>query len=219
MSDCVRRLALQTVHDLGTLGGVVLAMRSVANFRLSLRAQARLFWRGDMSRGDFVVEVQSIIDRGYRRAWRQGAAECGLKMDELSDAETDALQGRINEQFPHVNSLADDFNEQRREEGGKLGDMFGRLEQWVARYEQIRNEAKVMACKNRPLEWKLGPTEHCASCMKLRGQVRRASFWNERGILPRVPNANWLVCRGFNCQCALSLTSKPISRGRFPSLP
>ncbi len=60
---------------------------------------------------------------------------------------------------------------------------------------------------------------NCSSCLKLDGKVKRASWWTENNVLPRVPGAPWLACKGWRCQCGLFTTDKPLSRGRMPKLP
>ena len=60
---------------------------------------------------------------------------------------------------------------------------------------------------------------NCNSCLKLDGKVKRASWWTENNVLPRVPGAPWLACKGWRCQCGLFPTDKPLSRGRMPKLP
>ncbi len=92
-----------------------------------------------------------------------------------------------------------------------------RLPMWVNRYTEVVNTAKIMAGGDKKLKWVLGPTEeHCSSCSKLAGQVRRASVWLASGIQPQ---SRALSCQGYNCLCTLSPTSDASSRGRMPSLP
>lgn len=204
---------------LTTAAGVIIAMRGIADFRRNLRQQTRRYWNEVDSHMDFVIGMSNAIDRGFRQAWRAGAAECGIRPQDYSDAEIAELQRRINDQFPFITALATDFSDELRSSDGKLLSLYGRLELWVARYEEIRNQAKVMACKNAPLEWVLGIAEHCKSCRKLEGKVKRASFWQESGILPRRAGADYLECNGYKCQCSLVRTDKPITPGPLPRLP
>ena len=60
---------------------------------------------------------------------------------------------------------------------------------------------------------------NCSSCLKLSGKVKRMSFWNSHGILPRVAGADYLICRGYKCACSLELTDAPLSKGSLPRLP
>jgi hypothetical protein len=91
-----------------------------------------------------------------------------------------------------------------------------RIPMWVNRYTEVVNTAKTMAGADRKLKWVLGPTEHCSSCLKLAGKVKRGSFWQASGIQPQ---SSSLACGGFNCKCSLQPTTDRASAGRLPSIP
>ena len=91
-----------------------------------------------------------------------------------------------------------------------------RIPMWTNRYTEVMNTAKVMAGGDRKLKWVLGPTEHCSSCMKLAGKVKRGSMWVASGIQPQ---SRSLECGGYNCQCSLQPTTDRASPGRLPSIP
>lgn len=201
---------------LATAATTLNALRSVGDFQLNIRAQIRIYWRGG-SQVDFTIGIMNAIDRGFRQAWRAGAAEFGIRPDDYSAEEIDELQRRINDQFAFVASFAACIIPQSQ--GGRLSDAFRMADLWTARYEEVRNAARVMAARNAPLEWVLGVAEHCSSCMKLAGKVKRARWWQDNGILPRRPGAPYLECRGYRCQCSLVRTDKPLSRGAMPGLP
>jgi hypothetical protein len=98
----------------------------------------------------------------------------------------------------------------------RLRTASSRLPMWINRYTEVVNTAKTMACANQKLMWTLGPTEHCSSCLKLEGKVKRGKFWQESGVLPQ---SRQLECGGFRCQCSLQPTDAPLSRGSLPRLP
>lgn len=91
-----------------------------------------------------------------------------------------------------------------------------RLPMWINRYNEVMNTAKLMAGENVKLMWVLGKTEHCSSCLKLAGKVKRKREWLAAGIQPQ---SRSLECGGFNCQCSLQPTSARASPGRLPGLP
>lgn len=202
--------------DYQTLYGVVMA-KSLAGFRQELRLHVRRYWKSEFDKNSFVRAFQNSIKWGFRRAFRQGAAECGVREKDYSDDTIAVLQSKIDEQFPFVVDFVDTIV--TRKDGGKLADAFRKIELWVARYGEVVNLAKGVACGEENLRWVLGVAEHCSSCKRLHGIVKPASFWNNRGILPRVPGANYLICRGYNCKCAFQLTDDPITKGPFPKLP
>lgn len=205
-------------------------VKAAGDYARGIRASIRGLWRGDIDEFGFVDSMVSTIRRGLKEAWLAGAAECGIKEDELSQAEKDALNKMTNQEFLYLGGFAEDVAAVRdihaetpRARGGQLGPLFGRGEMWIARYETARQVGRTMACADKKLEWVLGDAEHCSSCLKLAGKVKRASFWAERGIFPRVPGAEYLECKnrekGFNCQCELVPTDKPLSKGPLPGLP
>lgn len=197
----------------------VVALKSIRNFRLELRSSVRRFWDGLDSISDLIINVNDNIQRGYTRAFFQGAASCGIRRSEVTDIQRDILQSRINDQFPFVVDFANDIVDKTKANGEKLTPLLLRLELWVNQYEAVRNQATALICGDKKLEWVLGIAEHCKSCINLSGKVKLASFWNSSGILPRVAGATYLECRGFNCQCSLKRTDKPVSRGPLPALP
>ncbi len=92
-----------------------------------------------------------------------------------------------------------------------------RLPMWINRYRDVVNTAKLMAGEDVKLVWRIGPTkEHCRSCSRLNGKVKRKSQWIASGIRPQSPQ---LECHGFNCLCTLNPTSEPASRGPLPRIP
>ncbi len=203
--------------DVANAGGIALYAKSLPDFKRALRANVRRYWNGVTNKGDFVFEFFESVDRGFNRAFNIGVAQCGKKRDDLTDAEVDNITQRVNDQFSFIQSFADTIVQKK--DGGKQADQFAKLNNWFARYGEMVQLGKAVACADENLEWVLGVAEHCKSCIKLAGTVKPGSFWNERGILPRVPGATYLECNGFNCQCELKPTSKPITRGRLPRLP
>lgn len=191
-----------------------------ADYRRMLRAAVRGLWTGAFGRDSFWDAMFSGVARGFRRAWRDGAKECGIEFDELSDAELRRLNERIDYELRWINGFADAIEAGSRAEGGKLTPLYVRAEIWIGRFEGVKTEARVMACADKKLKWNLGAAEeHCSSCVRLNGKVKRASWWNENGILPRAHGAPYLACGGWRCTCELQVTDEPMSRGRMPSLP
>ncbi len=196
---------------------VGITAKSLISFRRSLRAHVRKYWKGYSTSGDFIFGFHEAVEFGFMRAFRLGAASCGVKPADYTQKMKNALQSKINEQFTHIMGLADDIVIQA--DGGKLSAAFRRIEIWVARYGEVKQLGTLLACGDKPLEWVIGIAEHCKSCLKLNGKVKRASFWENKGILPRVAGATYLDCKGYNCKCSLLPTDKPLSKGKLPSLP
>lgn len=207
------------------LDGHPLSTKNKADFRRAMRAAVRGLWQGYFDGFDFVDQFRAALTRGLTQAWHAGAAECGIKPDEFSDDETRALNNLIYGQLPYAPGFANEIiteRERQAEEGavaGTLAKYFNRVDVWVNRYDEAKNQARVMACADKKLRWTLGRAEHCSSCVKLDGKVKRASYWYDNGIIPRVLGAPYLECRGYRCQCSLVPTDEPLSKGPLPKLP
>lgn len=192
---------------------------SQANYEASLRSAVRGLWSGVYSVADFFSIFQSAIRRNLTRAWHEGAAACGIKPEELTTAETLALQTLIVNEEQYVFGFALDVEAGSKAAGVKLSRHFARVPKWGNRYNEARTRGEAMACADKKKKWKLGAAEHCKSCVKLDGKVKRNSFWIERGILPNVAGASYLDCKGYECKCSLEDTDDPVSRGPLPKLP
>lgn len=188
--------------------------KSLSSFRTSVRGNVRALWNGTFGRFDFIDGMRATIELGFRQAWAEGAAQCGISLDELSNEEREKLESMTNSQFLWLSGFADDVIEKNKASGNLLQPLFNRANMWVNRYNEVRNQARVMACGNKKLVWRLGPTEeHCSTCSKMNGKVKRAIQWAASPIKPQSPS---LECRGFNCRCTLEPTDEPLSKGPLP---
>lgn len=189
------------------------------NYRRMIRAAIRGLWTGAIDYDGFWNAMSSAINSGLTGAWHAGMKDCGVQPDEMTSQESAALLRRIVYEHQWIDGFANAIEQGSKANGGALTTLYNRAEIWIGRWEGVRTEARVMACADKKLKWTLGPTEHCSSCTRLDGQVRRASFWNDKGILPRIHDAPYLDCHGFRCQCTLEPTDDPLSRGPLPKLP
>jgi len=188
----------------------------ISTYRRNLRAAVRGLWSGAISASQFNSVMKADIDRNLTKAWDEGAKECGVKPDEYTDAEHLALAEGILKEQGFVEGFAADVQANSKANKGKLTPLFGRLEMWVNRYNDFKNQAKAMVCKDAKLEWIYGDTRHCSTCLALHGKVKRASQWQASGILPQQPPNDMLECGGWRCQCHLEPTDKPVSKGPLP---
>lgn len=188
----------------------------ISTYRRNLRAAVRGLWSGSVSGDQFNGVIKADIDRNLTKAWDEGAKECGVKPDEYTDKEHLALAEAILKEQGFVDGLQADVEANSKANKGKLTPLFTRLELWVNRYNDIKNQAKAMVCKDAKLEWIYGDTIHCSTCLSLHGKVKRASQWLASGIQPQNPPNKNLECGGWRCQCTLQTTDKPISKGPLP---
>lgn len=201
-------------------------LKSASSFRGEIRSAIRGLWGGHIDLFGFTDSMVSAIRRNLTNAWHEGAKSCGIKENELTPEEVAARDTFVNGQMLHVMDFGSDIEvvrdihlESPRDQSGKLGPLLSRGEMWANRYQEAYAKGKVMACANKKLRWDLGEAEHCDSCLKLTNKVKRAKYWHDRGIIPAVAGADYLDCRGYNCQCKFTETDEPQSKGPLPSLP
>ncbi len=200
---------------------------SKARYQASLRAAVRGLWSGALDYDQAFDAMMSAIRRGITQAWNAGAAGCGIKPDELTPDERIARDIFIQNQFGSIGKLLTWVEQNRRGSGGvrltqKPGvqSIYGRLGMWVNQYPSAQMKSGGMACGDEKRIWILGPTEHCPTCKKLAGKVKRYSFW-VRTVMPRNAPNDKLKCGGYKCQCTLVRVGMdvPITRGPLPRLP
>ena len=190
------------------------------DYARSVRGYVHGLWSGEMSFFQYVDTMIMLIDRGLRNAWYDGAAECGITPDDLSEEELYEMRNMINTEIQFVMDYANTIFANSKANKKLLRNLMPRAEMWVLRYTDARNRARIMACGDQKLEWVLGNTkEHCPSCLRLSGKVKRASFWKRSGIEPQHPPNPNLHCKGYRCECQRIPTSLPTSPGPLPMLP
>ncbi|MHC4618413.1 MAG: hypothetical protein ACYTEQ_11755 [Planctomycetota bacterium] len=190
------------------------------DYRDSLRAAARAFFNNIFDLNQFFDAMTSAINRGINRAWREGARECGIGPNELSPEELIEIDNTILNERNRIGDLAQFIQDTQRREDGKISMVFRRIDLWARRYLDTVNRAKIFACADLKLMWLLGVVEeHCNTCPRLDGKVKRASFWKARGIYPQNPPNSKLECGGWGCECETVPTDAPISRGPLPRVP
>lgn len=187
--------------------------KAIGAYQAAVRSEARRLWLGLGTSFDFVDGMIAVINRHFKIAWNEGAAICGIKPDELSRAEIRARDDMINSQFPFLFDFADFIEENSKANKGKLRTVFGRIDLWVNRYNEVVEAAKSMACADQKGMWIVGETDHCRSCLGFNGRVYRFSVWRKNNALPQTQP---LCCRGFRCQCRIDPTFARITPGRFP---
>ena len=190
---------------------------SERGYKKALRAVARGLWSGVFTVDQFEDEMRIAINRFLNHAFDEGAEVFGVTPDEYTKEEFKAIGDIIKNEVSRISNLADFIVENSKENEGKLSKVFDRINLWVNRFNDMVDLAKVMVGKDQKLEWILGSTKsHCKTCLALAGKVKRASYWEKIGLRPKNPPNDKLECGGWECQCRLEPTKKPLSKGTLP---
>ena len=185
---------------------------SIDTYGNRIRSYTASLWRGDINESEFASAMITLVEVGMRNAWLEGMAEAGIMEGEMSQDEIIALAQLISFQWNYIDGYANYIVENSRANGIKLNTLEPRMQMWINRYNEAKNQALQMAETDPKLEWVLGPTEHCQDCKKYSGKVKRASYWEKIQARPQSPT---LACKGINCQCELVSTDKPLSKGHL----
>jgi hypothetical protein len=186
-----------------------------------IRSAVRGLWLGVLDYYDFFDAMTSTIRRGLTRAWHEGAASVGIQPDELTPEEKTALETAITSEWAQIHPFALAVEAGAKAQGGALEPLLARAELWGLRYQDVVNQARVKANTDPKLKWTLGigVKEHCSTCQKLEGKVKRASYFDAQGVRPQNPPNPSLECKGWRCLCTLEPTTDRCSPGPLPKLP
>lgn len=191
-----------------------------STYTAALRANARAFWAGLFSQGQFEDQMYDTVEIGLTNAWQQGAKSCGILPEEMTGVEHLMLRAIISKEQNFIYRLADDLALMTKAVGGLLKDTYARIDAWTYRYIDVYHSGALSACSDQKFRWDIDPTiDNCPSCLSLNGRVHRASVWAEKGLQPQHPPNPFLKCGGHKCGCRFTKTDEPASRGRFPNLP
>lgn len=207
-----------TDENVGLAAASLKAIKSLSDYRRSLRSLARGYWKGDLGAFDFVDGMTSAITRHFTQAWDEGAARFGVQADELTDEEKTRLSLEINTEISYVINFADFIANNSKTNGGLLSTLYARVELWVNAYGRIETLAGTIAAADAKGLWAYGDTvEHCDDCAMYAGRIYRNSVWR-KFLEPydAMPHGRGLQCKGYNCGCEIKRTSEPVSKGRPP---
>ena len=190
------------------------------SYRAGIRAATRGLWTGALDWFQCYDALYTTITYGLASAFHQGMKQYGITPDDYTEEEKDTLREFIISQVGYIAGFVDAVERGSKANGGKLGTLMRRAELWANRWHEINQIAIAFAVRNGKLKWVVDfSKENCASCLKLNGKVKRATYWLTNGILPRVAGAPYLDCKGYKCGCELVPTDEPCSKGPLPGLP
>lgn len=189
--------------------------RNTQQYRSGIKQAVTGLWNGTFDLFEFVDAMTSTLRVNLTAAWHEGAKECNITPDELSQEERTARDDFWQNQIQYLIGFGEYIEANSKANGGKLSDLDSRIDLWANRWEEAKTLGAAMACADEKRQWHIGPTEtHCRSCKGLDGRVYRYSVWLKNDALPR---SSRLACNGYRCQCRLDETSNKITSGKFPT--
>lgn len=188
--------------------------KSNVDFARSIRSAVRGAWKSEIDFFSFMDAVFGAVHRGYERAWREGAAICGITPQERTADEWSVLNREIMIAQGRIAPFADYVFSRQKVDGFLLRQVMGRAEVWSNSYNRIVTLARSTSCADRKFIWVLGPTrDHCTDCANYSGRIHRGSVWRSVGAHPQ---SRRLECGGWRCLCSLVPTDQPATPGRPP---
>lgn len=193
---------------------------AAAEYLRSLRAVARGLWLEVIDYDQAYDALDVAIRVGITKAWYEGLKEAGFTPVEMSEPEKNALKLMIINEQTHMDTFITHMLDHTKASGASWASCDYKVALWANRANDARNKALSMAQSDPKLMWELGRTEkHCSTCSKLDKKVKRASYWNQLGLRPQNAPNPLLECGGWHCDCKLTPTDKPLSKGHLGNLP
>jgi len=193
------------------------ATKTVAYFQRALNRAVLDFYRDDITAFDFVDTMIRLIEDQFRRAWNEGARAVGYDPEDMTFDDQFTLLSRIEREKEYILDFAGAIENARLNEQ-PVGPLQARVPMWANRYNEVVSYSQTYFGKLERFEWVLGPTEHCDSCLTLAGTVATGQQWVDARATGIYPQSNQLQCGGYNCQCELRKTDKPLTSGNIPSI-
>lgn len=171
---------------------------SQASYQRLLRAPARGLWNGVFDIDQAFDAMQVSIRAGLLDAFNAGMKAAGLRPRDKTPGEILALQRIITKETSFIFGLLEFIEDNQRSKGGKLGTVYKRLNMWLSRWQDVKNQAAQLAAGDPAYIWLWTPgKEHCRSCTVLNQKVKRLSTWQRVGVRPQNPPNPLLICGGY----------------------
>jgi hypothetical protein len=152
--------------------------------------------------------IRALIAKEGREAYKEGLAQGGVEVDTLTGDDLDAYNRLTTEASGYVSNLTERIYTQ----GLSPDQVRLSADAWSNKTLQKFYQWGIESGdKNGVYVWKVGPTEHCPDCARLKGQIHRFGEWRKSGWMP---GSDKLDCGGYQCQCSLVKTKGRV-RGKF----
>ncbi len=167
-----------------------------AALQLEARTQVKL-----VPLGTVATQMKTAVREVYTQAFLYGKRAAG-NLTSATDRELEAVKKIRLDEFTYLNRYLEHMKN-----GEGVMDYTTRADYYVQACRELFWLGYVLGdlSPGRSLVWKLGPTEHCASCLRFadHGPYPVADFVRvvlEQGYLPQ---SGKLDCLGYHCQCRL----------------
>lgn len=180
----------------------------LAVYEEEFRALVRYAAEMQMTRNEFEEAVALLVSATILALFLRGARKTE---ERLTEEEVDAINGQVANHLLAIAGLSADIYSGRYAPGELgLASAYQRISTWVSVAAGVYALGELYRSDDPFYTWRLGIAEHCTTCLRLAGQVHRASEWRAAGWWPR----SWrLECRGIHCKCFWEEGAGPSSGG------
>ena len=150
------------------------------------------------------TRMKTAIRESYQDAFTLGKRAAG-NLTALTDSDLSAIKKVRLDEYKYLAGFTEDI----RNDIGKM-PYIKRMDMYVAAARELYWLGWVLGDRrtDRRIEWALGPTEHCESCLRTanNGPYTVEQFIEK--VLPLLPQSGRLDCLGHHCQCSLREVKK-----------
>lgn len=193
---------------------------SQASYGRDIRGIVRGLWNGSLSAEQSYDLFYSTVRLGFRQAWTDGGRSCSIEPADWTPEEKVELERRMMNEIGFILPFLDYVVAHDKAAKFKFGALLHRCALWTNRYNELTNHAKQMMCGDIKLRWVKTAKESCRDCIRLNGQVRRASVWLKNDLRPQSPRLECMRSAGGAtvCKCYFEQTDERCSHGPLPRI-
>lgn len=152
--------------------------------------------------------ARALISKYSRQAFEDGLIKGGVNEPPDSD-DLNIIASHVAAQSRYVTGLMDTLFA----DGITEAQITSKPAQWwVQAVQPMFLEGQASADRNGMYEWVLGVAEHCATCLRLSGQIHRMKDWLRKRLFP---GSSELDCHPGECKCGLVKRENVRARGSY----
>jgi hypothetical protein len=152
----------------------------------------------DINRMRAGILIRGMIRTFGGRAFGDGLEDSGVPRNRMDSGDNLTVNNLIATQSQYVSNLTDVLFNQ---DGISDLEAQGKAIMWFNKsIYPFFDAGRLSGGANGMRQWMLGPTEHCADCLRLANQIHRLKEFLQSGWHPK---STRLECGGFRCECEL----------------